>query len=188
MLLYRQQRSTEVKSKMWSALSQLNKNFKVLMLILFFMHHPGDTESLLHGSRARPCWACGRVGGRLGRQARFWEAATRDDLVIALSGFVSVKRAYSGVQTGVDFCWNFISKPPLSVESWKFESRHHARASKSDVNVAAAIESVKIQQATSLQTAGQWMSDPPLARCFGKRQISLSEINAWQRTSLARNK
>lgn len=64
------------------------------------MHHPGDTESLLHGSHARPCWAFGRVGGRLGRQARFWEAVTRDDLVIAWSGFVSVKRVYNGVQTG----------------------------------------------------------------------------------------
>lgn len=58
----------------------------------FIMHHPGDTESLLHGSRARRARGMegGGVGGRLGRQARFWEAATRDDLVIGLSGRVSV--------------------------------------------------------------------------------------------------
>lgn len=97
---WQRQRLTEASNKTGAGLRessapqtllQTQEEFKSLFMLLpFIMHHPGDTESQLHGSRARPRWAHGRVGRRLGRQARFWEAGTRDDLVIGLSGFVSV--------------------------------------------------------------------------------------------------
>lgn len=127
------------------------------------------------------------------------------------------QRADNGVQIRMDFYRKLISKPPVFVAFIFFpfllsnvlilmvyfrrrrrrqfcpanaekvwESSPRKRFQK-QLNVADAIQSVHIQQATLLQTAGQWMSDTHLAPCFGKRQISLSQINAGQRTSLARN-
>lgn len=71
------------------------------------MHHLDDTDSLLHGSDALLQRAYGGVGGILRSQARFWEAATHDDLVIALSGLISIITATMGFS---EFCRNLIDK------------------------------------------------------------------------------
>lgn len=73
--------------------------------------------------------------------------------------------------------WNVLALMVLKASSVfvpllprKFENRHRTRGSESNVKIADAVESVQIQQTTLLQTTGQWMNDPHLARCFGKKQ------------------